>query len=178
VLGLVIALPISDAHAVKLGGGAFVGMNMPVGMEDVTMSMMYGFKARVILKPAIGIEPHFIIAKYGDGEAEVYGEIMTRDGGKITSFGVDFVLGGIGGDPGFSAYGILGLGSAKWVRSGLPDLSKMNWRAGFGMEYGFTEMISLDVRSVAQIITNEGGTYKNLGVTAGLNFYLSQMGGM
>jgi len=39
-------------------------------------------------------------------------------------------------------------------------------------------MISLDVRGTTQIIPNEDGTYKNLGVTAGLNFYLSQTGGM
>ena len=42
MLGFVLALPISDAHAIKLGGGGFVGMNIPVGMEDVTMSSMYG----------------------------------------------------------------------------------------------------------------------------------------
>ncbi len=178
VLGLILALPVSSVYAVKLGGGGFVGMNMPVGMDDVTMSTMYGVKARVILMPVIGIEPHYIIAQYGDGEAEVYDEIMARDGGKISSFGVDLVLGGIEGNAGFSVYGIVGLGSATWSREGLEDLTKANWRFGLGMEYGFTDRISLDIRGVTQIISNEGGTYKNAGVTAGLNFYLSQMGGM
>ncbi len=177
-LGFVLALPISDAHAVKLGGGGFAGMNIPVGMEDVTMSSMYGVKARIILMPAIGIEPNFIIANYGDGEAEVYGVTMARDGGDISSFGVDAVIGGIQGDPGLSVYGILGIGSAKWSREGLEDISKMNWRLGLGLEYGFTEMISLDIRSTAQIIPNEDGTYKNLGVTAGVKFYFGEMGGM
>lgn len=161
-----------------MGGGGFVGMNIPVGMEDVTMSSMYGVKARIVVMPSIGIEPHLVFANYGDGEADVYGVNMARDGGKISSYGLDAVFGGIQGDRGLSVYGIIGIGAANWSRDGLEDISKMNWRLGLGLEYGLTEIMSLEVRGISQIIPNDGGTYKNFGITAGMNFYFGKMGGM
>jgi len=139
---------------------------------------MVGFKARIAVMPSIGVEPNFTISKLGKGEADVYGEMQERDGGDITSFGVDLVVGGIEGNLGLSVYGIVGLGSAKWSREGLDDISKLSYFFGLGLEYGFSPMVSLDVRAKTLVMPNEGGTYKTLGISAGLNVYFGIAGGL
>ncbi|MCK4656155.1 MAG: porin family protein [candidate division Zixibacteria bacterium] len=167
-----------NAAPMRISAGAFAGMNLPIAMDDVTSGAIYGFKARFTLLPKIGIEPNVVFSTYGDAEAEVYGEIQSRDGGKITSFGVDAVLGGIQGIAGLSIYGIVGFGSSKWSRDGIDDVSEIAYYLGLGVEYALPQSISIEVRAKAQIIPHEDGSYKNGIVTAGLNYYFGALGGM
>jgi hypothetical protein len=168
----------ADAFAMRIGAGAFAGLNLPVAMDDVTSGKIYGLKARLVLLPYVGVEPNLTFSDYGEGEVEVYDETMTRDGGEITSFGVDAVLGGIQGTPGLSVYGLLGIGSAKWSREGIDDVSELSTYIGFGTEYSMPSSISIEVRAKAQVISHEDGTYKNGCVTIGLNYYFGELGGM
>jgi len=174
----IVLLLSSQAFAIRYSVGGFGGLVLPLGMDDVTSSSMVGFKARIAVMPSIGVEPNFTISKLGKGEADVYGEMQERDGGDITSFGVDLVVGGIEGNLGLSVYGIVGLGSAKWSREGLDDISKLSYFFGLGLEYGFSPMVSLDVRAKTLVMPNEGGTYKTLGISAGLNVYFGIAGGL
>lgn len=169
---------VASASAVEIAAGAFVGLNAPLGMEDVTSGQIYGFKARFSVLPWLGIEPNVAFSGYGDGEAEVYDEIQTRDGGDITSFGVDAALGSIQGDPGLSFHAILGLGSSKWSREGIDDVSEMSWYLGLGTEIILPSSIAIEVRAKAQVIPFEDGSYKNGCITAGLNYYFGKLGGM
>lgn len=178
VVAFMVLLLSSQASAVRYSVGGFGGLVFPLGMEDVSSSSMFGFKARVALLPSVGVEPNFTINKLGKGEAEVYDEIQERDGGDITSFGIDLVVGGIEGNLGLSVYGIAGIGSAKWSRDGSDDVTKMSYFLGMGLEYGFSPMVSLDVRGKTLIMPNEDGTYKTLGISAGLNFYFGVGGGL
>jgi opacity protein-like surface antigen len=173
-------LLFSSANAAPIGisAGAFAGMNLPIAMDDVTSGAIYGFKARFTLLPKIGLEPNVAFSTYGDGEADVYGEMQSRDGGKITSFGVDAVLGGIQGVGGLSIYGIVGIGSSKWSRDGIDDVSDVAYYLGLGTEYAFPQSISIEFRAKAQIIPHEDGSYKNGVLTAGLNYYFGALGGM
>lgn len=171
-------LPIASASAVDISAGAFMGLNLPLGMEDVASGQIYGFKARLAVMPWLGIEPNLTFSGYGDGEAEVYDEIQKRDGGDITSFGVDAALGSIQGTPGLSFHGIVGLGSSSWSREGVDDVSEMSWYVGFGTEYILPSSISIEVRAKAQVIPFEDGSYKNGCITAGLNYYFGKLGGM
>ena len=166
------------ASAVDIAVGGFAGLNFPLAMEDVTSGQIYGFKARFSVLPWLGIEPNLTFSGYGDGEAEVYGEIQTRDGGDITSFGVDAAFGGIQGNPGLSFHAVVGLGSAKWSREGVDDVSEMSWYVGIGTEYALPSSISIEVRAKAQVIPFEDGSYKNGCITAGLNYYFGKLGGM
>jgi opacity protein-like surface antigen len=161
----------------RISAGAFAGMNLPIAMEDVTSGAIYGFKARFTLLPGIGLEPNLVFSTYGDTEAEVYDEMQSRDGGKITSFGIDAVLGGIQGNPGLSIYGIAGIGSSKWSKEGIDDVSEVAYYLGLGIEYAFPQSISIEVRAKAQIIPHEDGSYKNGIITAGLNYYFGSAGG-
>jgi len=177
-LAIIVVLVASPVHAARHSVGAFGGISIPLGMEDVKSSSLFGLKARFGLMPNIGIEPNFTVSNFGEGEADIYGEVQKRDGGDITSFGVDLVLGGTDGSMGLSLYGIGGLGSAKWSREGLDDISKLAYYIGMGLEYGIMPMMSLDVKAKTMILPNEGGTYKTLGVSAGLNLYFGMGGGL
>lgn len=177
-LAVIVMVAASPVSAARYSVGAFGGMSIPLGMEDVKSSSLYGLKARFALLPSIGIEPNFTVSNFGDGEADVYGETQKRDGGDITSFGVDLVLGGISGSTGLSIYGIGGVGSAKWSREGIDDISKFSYFIGLGLEYGVTPMMSLEVKAKTLILPNEGGTYKTLGVSAGLSLYFGMGGGL
>jgi len=168
----------ASASSMRISAGALAGFNLPIAMEDVTSGAIYGFKARFTLLPSIGIEPNLTFSTYGEGEAEVYGENQSRDGGKITSFGVDAVLGGIRGAVGLSVYGIAGIGSANWSRDGIDDVSDVSYYLGIGMEYALPQSISIEVRGKTQIISHEDGSYKNGMITAGLNYYFGALGGM
>ncbi len=167
----------ADASAVGVSVGGFGGLNLPLAMENVSSGSIFGFKARFAFMPSIGIEPNLSFSSYGDAEAEVYDVIQKRDGGKITSFGVDAVLGGINGNPGLSIFGIFGLGSASWSRDGLDDLSEMTYYLGFGLEYSLNVPISIEVKAKAQIIPVEDGSYKNGCISAGINYYFGELGG-
>jgi len=167
----------ADANAFRLGVGVLGGMNIPIAMEDAKSSTLYGIKARFSLIPNIGIEPNFMIANYGEPEIEVYDQVMKRDAGSVTMFGVDLIVGSIAGGPGLSLYGIAGIGSAKWSRDGIDDVTEMSYTAGVGFEYGIGEMIALDFRGKFLIIPHEDGSYKNGMVSAGVNYYFN-LGGM
>ena len=175
--GLVLVFFAADASAIELSVGGFGGLNYPVVMEDVSSGKIYGLKARLAFMPYIGLEPNLTFSDYGDAEAEVYDEIQTRDGGKITSFGIDAVLGGIAGNPGLSVFGILGIGSSSWSREGLDDLKEMSYYLGFGLEYSLNIPISIEFKAKAQIIPFEDGSYKNGLITAGINYYFGEVGG-
>jgi opacity protein-like surface antigen len=174
---VILVVLTTNASAMRFSAGGFAGLNMPIAMEDVKSGMVFGFKGRVVVLPAIAVDPNLSFSSYGDGEADVFGETQKRDGGKITSFGVDLAVGGVQGNPGLSVYGILGLGSSKWSRDGIDDVSELSYYLGIGLEYSINEMISLDFRGRAQIIPHEDGSYKNGCVTAGVNFYFGTMGG-
>jgi len=179
VLGIIslILASATSLSATQLSVGGFAGLNLPVAMDDVKMGMAYGFKARIALMPSVGIEPNFMIASYGEGEAEVYDETYTRDGGEITSFGVDIVFGGISGKKGASFFVAGGIGSSKWSRDGIDDVTEMSFNLGVGMEYGVAEMISIELRAKAMVIPHDDGSYKNGMITGGLNYFFNLGGG-
>lgn len=177
LIGLMLITTVS-ASGMRISVGGFAGLNLPVAMDDVKMGPMYGFKARFAVLPAVGIEPNFTIRNYGDSEAEVFGDILDRDGGRISAFGVDVLYGQIEGDPGLSIYGLFGLGSAKWTRDGIPDVSEIDVRFGMGLEYLLAKSVTLEFRGTIQVIPHDDGSYKNGGVTVGLNYFFGEKGGI
>jgi opacity protein-like surface antigen len=169
-----------NAEPIRLSVGGYAGyagFNFPVAMEDVTSGNVFGFKARFAIMPKIGLEPNIAFSSYGDGEAEVYDETQTREGGDITGFGLDAVLGSIQGFPGISFYGIIGIGSAKWARDGIDDKSGVSYYFGIGVEYTFTTPITLEARAKTQIFPYEDGSYKNGILTFGVSYQIGVLGG-
>lgn len=182
ILLLSIVMIGPEAQAFRFSVGAFGGMNLPVAQEDTKSGTVMGLKARIPLTAFLAVEPNYTLLKNGDGEVKVerLGDItMTRDGGKFSTFGVDFVFGGVSGYKGFNAYGILGVASAKFAKEGLPDLTQGSLWLGVGFEFGITDYLSADFRGKALIFPykddgyadGDTGSRKNGIVTVGLNYY-------
>lgn len=177
------------AQAFRFSLGAFGGLNFPIVQEDAKSGSVYGVKARIPVTSFLALEPNFTLLKNGDASQEVEGgwnASMTHEGGKYTTFGLDIAIGSVLGYKGFGVYGIGGISSSKFAKKGIPDLSKSTYWFGLGLEYCFTDQISLDVRGKAMIfpykdeVTNSGndvrksvgtGSRKNGIVTIGLNYY-------
>ncbi len=174
---LLIVATAADANAFRLGVGAFGGLNIPIAMEDAESSTTYGAKARLYLMPNIAVEPNFYVADYRDPEVDVYGDMMERDAGSITHIGVDLVFFAMSNNTGLSFFAFGGIGSSKWSRDYLDDVSEVSYNGGFGFEYGVNEMISLELRARLLVIPFEDGSYKNGLITGGLNYYFD-LGGM
>jgi hypothetical protein len=180
LLSVVMISPM--AQAFRFSVGAFGGLNLPVAQEDTKSGTVMGLKARIPVTTYLAVEPNYTYLKNGDGEVKVgsLGDIMmTRDGGKYSTFGVDVVFGGVTGYKGLNAYGILGVASAKFAKIGLPDLTKGSLWLGVGFEFGITDYLSVDFRGKALIFpykddsysNGDTGSRKNGAVTVGLNYY-------
>jgi hypothetical protein len=184
---VLIMVCASSASAFRFGVGGFAGLNLPVAQDDATMGTVFGAKARIPLIPFIGLEPNFTYMKNGDASIEIgapYNETMEREAGKFTSFGADLVFGSVLGNTGLNVHGLVGASSVTYARDtdAIPDLSNITYWLGLGVEYGINEQISLEFRGKLMVFPydegNDTGSRKNGVVTAGVNIYLGERGGL
>ena len=162
----------SAASAAKFSIGAFGGMNMPIIQEDVGNGSVFGIKGRMMVMPFLGLEPNFVMSKYGDKDIDVLGQPMTRNGGDITSFGLDAVLGTFGGFSKVRFYGLVGLNSNSMKRDGIPNQTRLGVSIGTGVEFMAMDVLSIEVRARVHSISLEGGGGRdNVELTGGLNYY-------
>ena len=161
---------------VKLSLGGFGGVNFPIVQEDSEIAGIAGCKARATFLPFLGIEPNFTYIRQGGITAEVVDVDMEREGGNLYSYGADLVLGSFDTVKEFYWYFIFGLYGNSMRRMGREDLDKFGLNLGFGLEILPTDVLGIDFRTKAQIITIEGGSRKNILVTGGLNYYFGGFG--
>ncbi|NIM97089.1 MAG: outer membrane beta-barrel protein [candidate division Zixibacteria bacterium] len=172
LLASLVAGSPSIAAAGKFSIGGFVGLNIPVGQQDVGNGTLFGAKGRIVLLPFLGIEPNFVFSEYGDKEHDVDGVTMTRKGGEMTSFGADAVVGTLSGFSQARFYGLVGVNSNTTKREGLADQTGLGVAFGAGIEFLPSNMFSLEVRARIHGIRLEGGGARNnLELSAGLNYY-------
>jgi len=168
---LLFYLP-SIASAAKFSIGVFGGMNIPIIQEDVSNGTVFGVKGRAMVMPFLGLEPNFVMSKYGDKDHDVLGQTMTRKGGDITSFGLDAVLGTFGGFSKVRFYGLVGLNSNSLKRDGIPDQTRLGLSFGTGVEFMAMDVLSVEVRARVHNVSLEGGGGRNnVELTGGLNYY-------
>lgn len=168
---LLFLVPSISAQGVKLGLGVFGGFDFPVGQEDQAKGSVFGIRGKIKLLPIITVEPRLSFTSFGEPESD---EIpLDLDGSKVTSYGVDAVIGAPMGGQGFAMFGVVGAGFYKMKRDQtFEDFTNLGWSAGFGFAIGFTPMISVDVRGVAHVIPfDDGGTAKSVAVIGGLNYF-------
>jgi len=168
ILLLFLTTAILPANAAQFGVGVCGGMNIPVIQQDQGSGTIFGLKAKLNLLPGVSVEPNLNFAKFGDAKKD-YG---TRKGSKITSYGVDAILGAGLPGVGVKMYGLVGGGIYSTKRDNDPDATKMGWAAGLGLEVGFTSKIAVDIRGKLNVIGSEGGgTKKSAALAGGVNYY-------
>jgi hypothetical protein len=173
VLGMILVLlmMVSSASAAKFSIGGFAGLNLPLAQQDATSGALFGAKGRILLIPVLGLEPNFSFAKYGGKDIEVREKSYTRDGGDITSFGADLLLGSLSAMGKTKIYGLVGINSNTYKREGMSNESGVGLAFGTGFEYFTTEMLSLEIRAKYHAIKVGDGGRAHLELTGGLNYY-------
>jgi hypothetical protein len=166
---------VSSASAVRFGIGGFAGMSIPLGQEDVKGGILYGVKGRIPLLPVLGLEPNFVYSKYGDKDFDVGGQSMSREGGSISSFGADLVLGNPVEFSRGRFYGLLGVNTNTLKRKGMEDQTQLGLSFGAGFEFFPIDVMGIEVRGRLHGISLEGGGGRNnLELSGGLNYYFGQ----
>lgn len=160
----------------KFGVGAFGGVSIPVLQEDQGNGTEFGLKGRWGLGSLIVLEPYFSATKWGDPDPVDVGGGGTFDlgiaGSKVTSFGVDAVLGNGVGKMGIAPYFTAGIGSFKVKNDDTGfDHSSFGMTAGLGLGIGLTPQLGLDVRGKFVVMPQDpDGSKKAVGVVAGVNY--------
>lgn len=157
-----------SAQTPKIGIGGFAGLSIPVAQDDQASGSEFGFRARVKLA-FVTVEPNFTIAKWGQADPPS-GVTDMPDGSKVTSFGVDALLGGAPGVPGLKPFFVLGAASYKVKNDDTQfDQSRLGFSAGLGFLFGFSPKFDLDVRGKGVVVPMDGGgSKKAISVTAGV----------
>lgn len=178
---LLILAMASPAYAISdVSIGAFGGMNFPIVQDDAAAGSGFGLKAKFSPMPVIAGAVYFESRSFGDPELTLFGQTMTTDGGKVTSFGIEALIGAAGGGMGPHFYWTLGLSSYKWTRDGYEDLSEIGYHLGPGFEFVFPANIGIEIRGKFEIVpTDGGGSRKNALVFLGANYHFGlPAGGM
>jgi hypothetical protein len=174
VIGLLILTAVPSALAqsgLKLGAGAFAGISFPLIQDDQGQGMEYGFKGRCGFGSLLTLEPYVSFVKWGEPDA-IEGIDLGIDGSKVTSFGVEALLGNGPGAAGISPFFMLGGGSYKVKNEDTGyESSKLGWSVGLGVGISLMKGIGLDLRGKAIVAPQEeGGSKKAVGAVAGINY--------
>jgi opacity protein-like surface antigen len=172
---IIVALFVASSSSVALAGkfsiGAFGGLNIPLAQDDAKSGALFGAKGRILLLPYLGIEPNFSFAKYGGKDIEVRDTSFTGEGGDITSFGADLLLGSMSAMGKMKIYGLVGINSNTYKREKIPDESGLGLAFGTGVEFFPTEMVSLEFRAKYHPIKLGEGGRVHLELSGGVNYY-------
>ncbi|MFH1374819.1 MAG: outer membrane beta-barrel protein [bacterium] len=172
---ILMAQPVAAGN-MQLGLGTAIGMDFPVVQEDQSQGMIFGFRGRVKLMKAVALEPNVHFTSFGEPKEKLIKDYI--DGSKVTAYGVDATLGAPFGAEGVKPYGLFGIGfynssqktvDGDEVREPSTDLG---WSAGFGVEAGVAQSVSLDFRAKLVVVSSEGGASKKAAsLIGGLNYY-------
>jgi hypothetical protein len=174
VLGVILFLSImvSSASAARFSIGGFAGLNLPLAQDDAKSGALFGAKGRILLLPFLGLEPNFSFAQYGGKDVDdVRGKSFAQEGGDITSFGADVVLGSLSAMGKIKVYGLAGMNYNTYKREELEDESGLGLAFGPGFEFFPTEILSLEIRAKYHAIKVGEGGRVHLEVSGGINYY-------
>ncbi len=174
VLFLLLTI-VSSTSGAEFGIGGFAGINIPLAQEDVDNGILYGIKGRILVLPFLGVDPNFVYSNYGDKDHAMGERSDTREGGTITSFGADLVLGTLSGFRRTRFYALLGANSNTLKFKGISDQTQLGLSFGAGLEFLASEVLGIEARARLHGISLEGGGGRNnLELSGGLNYYFGE----
>lgn len=166
---LLAASPAMSQVAPKFGVGGYGGVSIPVLQDDQGNGSSLGFKIRYRLASVLVVEPNLNFDTWGSPDP-VEGIDLGIDGSKVTSYGVDLVLGNAPGSMGISPYFVGGVASYKIENDDTNyDESNVGWSAGLGLGIGLTPKFGLDFRGKFLVAPQDQGSKKGLSIVGGLN---------
>lgn len=159
------------AHATGAGVGVFGGVSLPVANDLASQGSQFGVRVPVSLGPIVTVEPYYARSALGDVEETFGPTTYTRDGGDVSSFGVNARL----FSPGVGIvrfYPFVGLGTNRIEQSGLADLTKLGWNFGLGLGVAPVSRLWIDLRGELQAIVTDQTSRKFTNITLGVSYDL------
>jgi hypothetical protein len=160
----------SVTTAGKFSIGAFGGMNIPIAQGDAKSGALFGAKGRIPLLPFLALEPNFVFAKYAGKNVDAREKSYPGEGGDITSFGADLLIGTMSGMSKMKFYGLTGINTNTYKRKGLSNKTGVGLTLGTGFEFFATEVLSLEIRTRYHAIKIDDGGRPHLEISGGLNY--------
>ena len=171
ILTLTLTVPVWAQKDISVG--AFGGLNYPIVQDDAGSGSDFGIKAKFSPIPMIAASAFFESRSIGDVTFNDFGSDETIGGGKVTSFGIEALLGNTGGGPGPHFYWAVGISSYKWTRDNWEDVSKVGYHIGPGIEMILPSNIGLEVRAKFELGPTDGeGARKNGIILVGANYHI------
>ena len=153
---LVLAAP--QVQAQKLGIGAFGGLNIPVAQDDAGSGSLFGIRLQAQPTPLIRFEPFVSFVKNGDYDLIGIGGTSTLDGGKLTVFGINGILGTPMGGPGIGVGLVGGISSYKLKVDHYDDLTRVGYSGGIDIGLGLIGVpVRLNGRGEFVMVPLDGG---------------------
>jgi hypothetical protein len=178
VAAVLLALIVTPALAglVEIAVGAYGGMNLPLD-TDASAGTVIGAKVRVLPPiPFIGFEAWYAHFGFEDpGEVMAQGDLsLALNGEGFTLWGVDVLVGGVRGLPGFKWYGIVGVNAAEFEEFGKSETQrKLGGELGFGLEIT-PPILGLGIEGRSMLLFPDlSGDFDDtlLTVTVGVNYH-------
>lgn len=168
---VVLLSPLAEAEGIKLGAGAFGGVNIPIAQEDQGSGSVFGAMARIRFLSIFVAEPNITFGKWGSPDV-VRGIDLGIEGSKINSYGINATVGNLPGVVGVKPFAFAGgaIYSVKNDETGY-DENKLGWSLGLGVAYGVAPTFDIDVRGTAIVAPQEAGSKKAVYITGGLTYY-------
>lgn len=163
----------AQAKLLGVGLSAFAGVNIPIAQDDAGSGSVFGLRAPLQVISPLRVEPWFALAKNGDYTLGAsYSPSPTVDGGEITSFGLNALLGSPLTGPGFNIAVVGGLGSHKLEREGEDSESRVGFNLGLDLGVSLRTLpLSLSARAEGVVIPLDGGgSRKNAFITGALTY--------
>ncbi len=171
---LMLSAPVWAQKDISVG--AFGGFNLPILQSDAGAGSDFGIKAKFSPIPKFAGAAFFEARTFGNATKEVVGVEQTIDGGDVTSFGVEALIGNTGGGPGSHFYFFAGISSYKWTRDYWEDVTELGFHFGPGFEVVLPASIGLEFRAKLEIVpTDGGGSRKNGIILFGANYHIGLM---
>ncbi len=168
---VVLLSPLAEAQGIRLGVGAFGGWNIPIAQDDQGTGTAFGVMGRIRVLSIFVAEPNITFGKWGNPDV-IRGIDLGIEGSKITSYGINALVGNLPGIVGVKPFGFVGASiySIKNDDTGY-DESKLGYSAGLGVGYGFAPTFDIDIRGTAVVAPQEKGSKKAVYISGGLTYY-------
>lgn len=170
---LALALTAGTAQAqspVGIGIQPYGGLSFPIIQDDTGSGALYGLRVPVKVIPMLTLEPYYLTSDLGEGEEEIGGITYERQGFDHTGFGLNAILGSVGG-MGFRFYPFAGIGSHKLERD-TDEIKETAYNFGLGLGIGATPKISVEIRGELNMVVTGDTSRKFANATVGLNYGL------
>ena len=159
-------------RAIGWGVGAFGGVSIPIVQKDATNGYAAGVHLRFSLAGLLGLEPNFTY--FHDGKWTYKNEgalIYSGEGSKISAFGVNAIIGGVGPLTGFRFFPFIGAKFYNLKKFGLDSQTQIGWNVGMGLEIGVGN-IGIEARASGELMKTKGSASRKWAhITGGLNYY-------